>query len=157
MIVGGDRGGHARDVGVVSFARIVREQHEAEAARALAEHKRALADDRRAAAEGLVTFMLGDLRSSLEPIGKLALLELPARKALAYFDARRELAPDERESRAVALENLGDALRVAAISPAPRPASVRRSRRGAGSPPKVYARRVAVPRRGVALRTSATC
>ena len=98
-------------LGIVSFARIVREENEAQAARQLAEHNRALADDRRVAAEGLVTFMLGDLRNSLEPIGKLALLEMPAKKALDYFDARHELAPDERESRAVALERLGDALR----------------------------------------------
>ena len=63
-------------LGTLSFLRIVREQHEAEAARALADQNRALADDRRVAAEGLVTFMLDDLRKSLEPIGKLALLEL---------------------------------------------------------------------------------
>ena len=98
-------------LGVVTFVRIVREQQAADAARQLAERNRVLADDRRVAAQGLVTFMLGDLRTTLEPIGKLALLELPARNTLAYFDARHDLTPDERESRAVALENLGDALR----------------------------------------------
>jgi len=96
---------------IASVARIVREQHEATAARSLAEHNRQLADERRAAAERLITFMLGDLRDRLAPLGKLAMLELPARKALEYYDARRELTPEERQSRTVALEHLGDALR----------------------------------------------
>ena len=99
-------------LGAVSFTRIVREERHAQEARSLAERNRAQADDRRVAVEGLMAFMLGDLRERLEPIGKLAILELPARKALAYYDDRRDqLDPGERQSRAVALENLGDVLR----------------------------------------------
>ena len=97
----------------VSIARIVREERAAQTARALAETNRAAAEDRKAAAEGLVTFMLGDLRGILEPVGKLALLEEPARHVLAYFDASRSGPGEasERVSRAVALQNLGQALR----------------------------------------------
>ena len=99
---------------VFSFARIVRAEHDAQAARALAETHREVAEARRVAAEGLVTFMLGDLRDILEPVGKLVLLEEPAKKALAYFDTRpghEALALEERALRAVALRNLALALR----------------------------------------------
>src|SRR6185312_5896618 len=65
---------------------------------------------RKVGAEQLVNFMLHDLRDTLDPLGKLALLEQPARQVLAYF-GDRELATDEREERASALEHLGDALR----------------------------------------------
>jgi len=99
---------------VYSFVRIVREEHDAQAARALAETHREVAEARRIAAEGLVTFMLGDLRDILDPVGKLVLLEEPAKKALAYFDARpghEALVLEERGLRAVALRNLALALR----------------------------------------------
>ena len=97
--------------GAISIARIVRSERAARQAQAVAEQQKDLADRRKDGAEALVSFMLGDLRETLEPIGKLALLEQPAKKVLAYFDDGRELAPDERASRAVALEHLGDALR----------------------------------------------
>jgi hypothetical protein len=97
--------------GAISIARIVRSERAAREAQAVAEHQKELADQRKDGAEALVTFMLGDLRDALEPLGKLALLEQPAKKVLAYFDDGRELALDERASRAVALEHLGDALR----------------------------------------------
>lgn len=43
------------------------------------------ADRRRDQAEDLLAFMVGDLRQSLEPIGRLALLERVGSKALDYF------------------------------------------------------------------------
>jgi hypothetical protein len=97
--------------GAISIARIVRSERAARDAQRVAVHQKELADQRKDGAEALVTFMLGDLRGTLEPLGKLALLEQPAKKVLAYFDDGRELAPDERASRAVALEHLSDALR----------------------------------------------
>ncbi|MEO6777294.1 MAG: serine/threonine-protein kinase, partial [Kofleriaceae bacterium] len=97
--------------GAISLVRIVRSERAAREAQAVAVHQKELADQRKDGAEALVTYMLGDLRGTLEPLGKLALLEQPAKRVLAYFADGRELAPDERASRAIALEHLGDALR----------------------------------------------
>ncbi|MEO5578941.1 MAG: toll/interleukin-1 receptor domain-containing protein [Sphingomicrobium sp.] len=47
--------------------------------------KRDEARDQRREAEGLVEFMLGDLRDELEPIGKLEALDAVGSRALAYF------------------------------------------------------------------------
>ena len=47
--------------------------------------KRDEARDQRREAEGLVEFMLGDLRDELEPIGKLDALDAVGSRALAYF------------------------------------------------------------------------
>ena len=66
------------------------------------------AEAARADAEGLVAFMLDDLFRSLEPLGRLDLLEGVAREATAYyqrFDAG-QLDHAERIRRAVALRNL---------------------------------------------------
>ena len=44
------------------------------------------AETRRAEAEGLVDFMLGDLRDRLEPLGRLDVLDGVARETLEYYD-----------------------------------------------------------------------
>jgi tetratricopeptide (TPR) repeat protein len=97
-------------VGTVSIVRIVRSEQQARAAQAIAIEQKQLADRRKAGAEQLVNYMLHDLRETLDPLGKLALLEQPARQVLAYF-GDHELSIDELEERTAALEHLGDALR----------------------------------------------
>lgn len=68
------------------------------------------ADLRRAQAEGLIDFMLVDLRGKLEPVGKLAILDEVGRRALAYFAAvpESELSDVELQSRVKALRQLGE-------------------------------------------------
>jgi serine/threonine-protein kinase len=65
---------------------------------------------RRQQAEGLIDFMLGDLRAKLEPIGRLAILEDVGEKALEYFAAvpEADLSAEELRSRARALHQIGD-------------------------------------------------
>ncbi len=72
--------------------------------------ERAIADDRRAQAEGLIGFMLGDLRSKLEPVGRLEILDDVGDRAMAYFAAvpETELSDDELLSRSRALAQIGD-------------------------------------------------
>jgi tetratricopeptide (TPR) repeat protein len=53
----------------------------------------ARADRARDDAEGLIGFMLGDLRQRLEPVGRLDVLDGAGEQALAYFD---RLPPNER-------------------------------------------------------------
>ncbi|MEL7058999.1 MAG: protein kinase [Acidobacteriota bacterium] len=68
----------------------------------------------RAEAEDLLTFLLGDVRDELEPIGRLAALEPMARRAEAYFE-RREPAPagsEEERRRIEALDLLATTLAV---------------------------------------------
>jgi tetratricopeptide (TPR) repeat protein len=71
---------------------------------------RAIAVSRQGQAEELIGFMLGDLRTRLEPIGKLDLLDDVGGKALAYFAAvpQSELTDEELYRRAQALQQLGD-------------------------------------------------
>lgn len=91
-------------LGAVSVHRIVREQEHTEAARIRAEAHRADAEE-------LMTFLLTDVHEKLAPLGKLELLEAPARKAIAYYD-RRAGALDDRDRRALAAAhaNLGAVL-----------------------------------------------
>jgi tetratricopeptide (TPR) repeat protein/tRNA A-37 threonylcarbamoyl transferase component Bud32 len=91
-------------VGIVSVRQIVRAQH-------VAEDERREAERNRGDAEELMSFMLGDLREKLQPIGKLEVLETVAKKATAYYEQR----PDSRgfrdlQQRAVALGSVGDVL-----------------------------------------------
>ena len=88
--------------GVISVRRIVHAEVVAETARDTANHNRADAED-------LMSFMLGDLREKLEPLGKLDLLDTVAKKATAYY-ARPTADTDDRGQRAVALIRLGDVL-----------------------------------------------
>jgi tetratricopeptide (TPR) repeat protein/tRNA A-37 threonylcarbamoyl transferase component Bud32 len=84
-------------LGVVSVQRVV--------------HERQLAERSRGDAEGLVGFMLGDLRERLDGVGRLDLLDSVAKKALAYYASRGDaLAPDEERERAMARSNLADVL-----------------------------------------------
>lgn len=52
----------------------------------IAEEQRMLAETRRAEAEGLIEFMLGDLRHELEPVGRLSLLTNVADRAMSYYE-----------------------------------------------------------------------
>jgi serine/threonine-protein kinase len=65
---------------------------------------------RRAQAEDLMSFMLGDLRKQLEPVGKLDVLNGVAGKALQYVGSLREeeLTPEELVRNAKALNQLGE-------------------------------------------------
>ena len=51
----------------------------------IANEQRVLAETRREEAEGLIEFMLGDLRQELEPVGRLSLLTNVADRALDYY------------------------------------------------------------------------
>ena len=51
----------------------------------IAEQQRELAETRRDEAEGLIEFMLGDLRRELEPVGRLSILTEVADRALEYY------------------------------------------------------------------------
>jgi serine/threonine protein kinase len=71
---------------------------------------RAVAVSRQGQAEELIGFMLGDLRTRLEPMSRLDLLDDVGRNALAYFAAvpQSELSNEELFRRAQALQQLGD-------------------------------------------------
>jgi hypothetical protein len=64
---------------------------------------------RRQQAEGLIGFMLGDLREKLEPIGKLELLDSVGDQAMSYFASLGDRGtPTEMLSRAKALHQIGE-------------------------------------------------
>lgn len=67
------------------------------------------ARDERRQAEGLVGFMLGDLKGELEPIGRLDALDKVGAKALAYYERqdKKELTDDQLAQRSKALTLLG--------------------------------------------------
>ena len=66
-------------------------------------------DLRRAQAEALVGFMLGDLRTKLEPIGKLDVLDTMGDEVMRYFATLGERGtPKDMLARAVALKQIGD-------------------------------------------------
>ena len=75
-----------------------------------ARDQRAQAEERRAKAEGLVDFMLGDLRNKLDATGRLDLLEAVGQRAMVYYDtkARGGLNADALGRRARVLHLLGD-------------------------------------------------
>ncbi|MFL5578412.1 MAG: protein kinase domain-containing protein, partial [Gemmatimonadaceae bacterium] len=70
---------------------------------------RAIAETRRAQAEELISYMVGDLRGRLEPIGRLEILDDVGARALAYFAAvpASELSDVELFRRSQALSQLG--------------------------------------------------
>jgi eukaryotic-like serine/threonine-protein kinase len=70
---------------------------------------RDLAVVRQGQAEGLIDFMLTDLRAKLEPVGRLDLLNEVGHQALAYFAALPEdqFTDDELLSRSQALSQIG--------------------------------------------------
>ncbi|MCU1245087.1 MAG: hypothetical protein JWN02_997, partial [Acidobacteria bacterium] len=67
------------------------------------------AERRRGQAEELVSFMVGDLRRQLEPVGRLDVLDGAASRALAYFASLRpeEMTGADLEHNARALTQLG--------------------------------------------------
>lgn len=71
--------------------------------------QRDAARDERREAEGLVEFMLGDLRGELEPIGRLDALDQVGARALAYFERqdKKGLSDDQLSQRSKALGLLG--------------------------------------------------
>ena len=72
--------------------------------------KRDEARDQRREAEGLVGFMLGDLRGKLEPIGRLDALDAVGARALKYFESqdKSELSDAALSQRSKALNLLGE-------------------------------------------------
>ncbi len=68
------------------------------------------ARDQRREAEGLVGFMLGDLKDKLEPIGRLDALDAVGTRALAYFEKqdKSELSDEALAQRAKALTLMGE-------------------------------------------------
>ena len=95
--------------GAVSFWRIADERDRAREQRAVAQRQERIADENRSEVEGLLEFMLSDLRDNLEPIGKLDLLDMVAGKASAYYKQRPVdwSHPDQARKRAVAHNNVG--------------------------------------------------
>ena len=69
--------------------------------------QRGIAEQRRAQAESLVAFMLGNLRKELQPIGRLDLLDMVGKRALAYYASQN---PDSMD--ASSLERRAQALRL---------------------------------------------
>ncbi len=68
------------------------------------------AEAQRAGAEGLVEFMVGDLRTRLDALGKLSILEAVGGRALRYYQTQNphELRPDSLARRARVLRLLGE-------------------------------------------------
>ena len=64
---------------------------------------------RRGQAENLISFMLGDLREGLQPIGRLDLLDAVGDEAMQYFEALDDDAtPRDLLSRSMALRQIGE-------------------------------------------------
>jgi serine/threonine-protein kinase len=72
--------------------------------------ERAEADRRRAQAEGMIEFMLGDLREKLEPVGRLDVLDDVGDRALDYFASlsAAELTDEERLRLSRAMSQIGE-------------------------------------------------
>src|SRR5215212_9131917 len=68
------------------------------------------ARDQRREAEGLVGFMLGDLKDKLQPIGRLDALDAVGSRALAYFEKQDKgsLSDESLAQRAKALTLMGE-------------------------------------------------
>ncbi|MCY7399058.1 MAG: toll/interleukin-1 receptor domain-containing protein [Sphingomonas bacterium] len=79
-------------------------------ARGEAERQRAEAERQRAQADGLVEFMLTDLRKKLEPVGRLDALDVVGQRALAYYAAQQpgSLDADALGRRSRALHLVGE-------------------------------------------------
>lgn len=68
------------------------------------------AEKRRDDAEGLIEYMLTDLRDKLEPVGRLDVLDSVGEKAVGYYQAQNQdnLSPDSLGRRARAFHLLGE-------------------------------------------------
>lgn len=77
----------------------------------LAIHARREAERQRHQAEGLIEFMLTDLRTKLEGVGRLDVLETVNDRALAYYGEQEDLSglpPESLERRARVLHAMGE-------------------------------------------------
>ncbi|MEO8503812.1 MAG: serine/threonine-protein kinase [Acidobacteriota bacterium] len=79
----------------------------------VASSARADAESRRRQAEGLIGFMLGDLRTKLTGLGRLELLDVVGEHALEYFESlpERDLSPADLGRRVQTVLQIGDARR----------------------------------------------
>lgn len=68
------------------------------------------ARDQRREAEGLIGFMLGDLRDKLEPVGRLDVLDSVGARALSYYESQNksDLSDDSLAQRSRALTLMGE-------------------------------------------------
>ena len=68
------------------------------------------ARDQRREAEGLIDFMLGDLRQKLQPVGRLDVLDAVAARALEYYENqdKQGLTDDALAQRSKALTQMGE-------------------------------------------------
>jgi tetratricopeptide (TPR) repeat protein len=68
------------------------------------------ARDQRREAEGLIGFMLGDLRQKLEPVGRLDVLDAVGARALEYYEKqdKKTLSDDALAQRSKALTLMGE-------------------------------------------------
>lgn len=68
------------------------------------------ARDQRREAEGLIGFMLGDLRDKLEPLGRLDLMDSVGARALAYYESqdKSDLSDESLAQRSRALTLMGE-------------------------------------------------
>src|SRR5205823_6597532 len=78
--------------------------------RAAAQKAEAEAKQRRAQADSLIGFMLGDLRTKLEPVGRLDVLDSVAERSLQYMSSLNTdfMTPQEIGRNSKALNQLGD-------------------------------------------------
>ena len=76
----------------------------------MAIQSRDAARDQRREAEGLVGFMIGDLRTRLEPLGRLDVLDVVGEKALGYYrkQDKGSLSDDSLAQRSRALTMIGE-------------------------------------------------
>jgi len=75
-------------------------RQEAESQKLVAEQQTATSVAHRREADGLIDFMLGDLRQRLEPIGQVKVLRAVAERARDYLDARQGGRTDNAEDAA---------------------------------------------------------
>jgi serine/threonine protein kinase/tetratricopeptide (TPR) repeat protein len=98
-------------IGTLSLQRVIAAKHVAETERDAAAASRDDAQQSRSDAEGLLDFMVGNLRDRLEPVGRLDLLEDVTRKALAYYEEHSShLSIEQRAKRVQQLHVLADVL-----------------------------------------------
>lgn len=113
----------------ISIARIIDERDRAEVARGQAdaerghaETERSRADTERTGAEGLVSFMLTELKPKLERVGRLDVMQDVAKHVDTYYNALpsadHQLDPAATLRRVAALQVLGDVLYLAGDSAA---------------------------------------
>jgi hypothetical protein len=84
----------------------------AETRRLAAQTSEKKANDARDQADGLINFMLYDLRDKLEPIGRLDVLDDVAKKAKEYLDRlpKEPVTTSRLEEQAAMLDNIGNVL-----------------------------------------------